>query len=80
MKFLLVAILFAVLVYALVRTIERRNGRGTAGPGHPSRNRPKGPIRPTAPDDDPEFLRNLERERRRRQAESGEDKGDSPGA
>ena len=57
LKFLLVVILFAVIVYLTVKAIERR---GVA----PQPKRP--PARPVAPDDDPDFLRNLERERKRK--------------
>lgn len=48
-KILLVLIVFAVLVYLLVRVIERRGLR------------PPGPSRPVGPDDDPDFLRGLDR-------------------
>jgi len=67
-KFLLVLIVLGVTIYLLVRVIQRRGissirGRGTA-PG------PREWRRPVAPDDDPEFLRDLERKRRRRQDET----------
>lgn len=59
-KALLVVALIAIVVYLTIRLIEkRRTGRGS------------GPIRPApgrrviAPDDDPEFLRDLEQKRRR---------------
>ncbi len=55
LKFLVVVILFAVIVYLTVKAIERR---GVA----PQPKRP--PARPVAPDDDPEFLRDLERKRK----------------
>lgn len=59
LKVLLVVLLFAALTYGLIRVIERRGvamrpkGRGQAP-------RP----RPVAPDDDPDFLRDLDRKKR----------------
>lgn len=59
-RFVLVALLFAVLVYLFVRLIERR-GLGAGRTTQP----PKAPERRTiAPDDDEQFLRDLERKRR----------------
>lgn len=58
LKFLLVVILVAVMVYLTVRAIQRR---GIAPP--PPR---PAPPRPMGPDDDPDFLRNLDRERKRK--------------
>lgn len=52
---LLVLAIFAAIVYVTIRVIEKRGddpGKGV---------RP----RPIAPDDDPEFLRHLDRKRRR---------------
>lgn len=66
-KFLLLALAIAVVVYLVVRTIETK--------GHPfRRTRPAGgspftrrpPARPVAPDDDPDFLRDLNRRRPRK--------------
>lgn len=64
-KFLLLALAIAVVVYLVVRTIETR--------GHPFRRRPRSgpssfplrrpPSRPVAPDDDLDFLRDLNRRR-----------------
>jgi hypothetical protein len=59
LKVLFVVLLFAALTYALIRVIERR---GVARPT--VRRRPKPPTRPVAPDDDEDFLRDLERKRR----------------
>ncbi|WP_206515496.1 PLD nuclease N-terminal domain-containing protein [Georgenia faecalis] len=55
----------------------RRPGTAAGGP-RPSR-RPAGPV---APDDDPDFLANLDRERRRREREAREkpDTDPTPGA
>jgi hypothetical protein len=50
-KILLVLIVVAVLVYLTVRVIERR------GISRPRREEP----RPQGPDDDPDFLRGLDR-------------------
>ncbi len=50
---LLVVVLFAALVYGLVRIIQRRNPLGGARP-------PKDKPRYVAPDDDEDFLRSLE--------------------
>ena len=65
LKFLLVVALFAGVVYALMWTIERRRA---AGPGAERPARPRTPrpaARPTAPDDDEDFLRWLDRKRRK---------------
>jgi hypothetical protein len=60
LKVLFVVVLFAVATYALIRVIERRGVvkpvRRKADPG-PQR-------RPTAPDDDEDFLRDLDRRRK----------------
>lgn len=55
LKFLLVVILVAVAVYWTIRVIQRR---GIA----PSPR--QAPPRPFGPDDDPDFLRDLDRRRR----------------
>jgi hypothetical protein len=58
LRFLLVVILVAVAVYFTVRAIQRR---GVA----PGPRRPKAqPPRPMGPDDDPDFLRDLDRKRK----------------
>ena len=74
MKFLLVVIIFAAAVYLLVRYLQDRgipsgqggSGRGGPGglPGRPTRPRPAGPPPVKGPDDDDEFLRDLDRKRR----------------
>lgn len=58
-RFVLVALLFAVAVYLLVRIIERRSGRTV-------RRRPQAPQnrRSVAPDDDEQFLRDLDKKRK----------------
>jgi len=63
LKVLLVVVLFAVATYCLIRVIERR---GVARPTRRPMQRPQRPQqhRPVAPDDDDEFLRDLDRKRR----------------
>ncbi len=58
MKFLLVVIIFAVAVYLVTRAIQRRG----IAPTPPKRRQP--PPRVMGPDDDPDFLRDLDRKRR----------------
>jgi hypothetical protein len=65
LKVLLVVVLFAVVTYAVFRLLERRSGSGTGAPGGPSRS-PRGTApRQVAPDDDEDFLRWLDRKRRK---------------
>ena len=64
MKFLLVVIVLGVLVYLLVRLVQRGgftrgSGRRSSGPSAPPQQR-----RMIAPDDDPDFLRDLDRKRK----------------
>ena len=59
MKFLLVVILLAVAIYFTVRVIQRRGILPQRRSDH----------RPFGPDDDPDFLRDLDRKRRRRKPE-----------
>jgi len=70
-KFLLVIIVFAALVYAAFWLIERRRG------GASTRHRPTSPRRPAprsvAPDDDEDFLRDLNRRNRRRDQDKPND-------
>ena len=54
LKFLLLVILVAIAVYYTVRVIQRRG----ILPKHDA------PPRPFGPDDDPDFLRDLDRKRR----------------
>jgi hypothetical protein len=53
-KFLLVVVLVGVAVYLIVRIIERRGIKPT----------PKAAPRPLGPDDDPDFLWNLNKKTR----------------
>ena len=66
LKVLLVAALVAGLVYAFFWAIERRRATGSARGQHPSGRRPtrRPPPRMVAPDDDEDFLRDLDRKRR----------------
>ena len=57
-RFVLVALLFAVAVYLLVRVIERRNAHRKPRP------RPQQGRRTVAPDDDEQFLRDLDKKRK----------------
>ena len=61
LKVLLVVLLFAALTYGLIRVIERR---GVAGWPRGRRPGPRPEPRVTGPDDDPDFLRDLDRKRR----------------
>ena len=60
LKVLLVVALFAVATYYLIRVIERR---GVARPVR-RRTEPRPPARPVAPDDDEDFLRDLDQRRK----------------
>jgi hypothetical protein len=63
LKVLLVVLLFAALTYGLIRVIQRRGvAGGSLGRGSSPRPRPQ--SRPVAPDDDPDFLRDLDRKKR----------------
>ena len=68
-KFLLVAVVFAAVVYTAFWLIERRRA-GASTPRRTSRPVP----RAVAPDDDEEFLRDLNR--RNRRPGQGRDPGD----
>jgi hypothetical protein len=65
LKFLLVVAMIAGIVYALMWTIERRRALGADGADPKPRREPKPPTRQVAPDDDEDFLRWLERKRRK---------------
>ena len=64
LKVLLVVALFAVVTYAVFRLLDRRSGSGS--PSAPGGTRTRGTApRPVAPDDDEDFLRWLDRKRRK---------------
>lgn len=66
LKVLLVIVAIAALLYLFLRLIDRRAVSGGSGP--------KSAPRTIAPDDDADFLRDLEREKRRqRRDEQGEE-------
>jgi hypothetical protein len=54
LKFLLIVILIAVAIYLTIRVVQRRGVLPPQGPE----------PRPISPDDDPDFLRDLDRRRR----------------
>jgi hypothetical protein len=58
LKVLVLVALLGLAIYLVVRTVQ---GRGVAQQPRPHR-RP--PARPVAPDDDPDFLRDLDRKRK----------------
>ena len=66
-KFLLLVILLAAAIYFTTRVIQRR---GILPARHPEQ-------RPFGPDDDPDFLRDLDRKRRRRKPEDPADPSSS---
>ncbi|QWC86016.1 hypothetical protein KLP28_04620 [Nocardioidaceae bacterium] len=82
-KILLGLALIGAATYALFWLLERRRAqRGGRGGGsgravRPQRPSPGGPPRVTGPDDDPAFLREIER--RRRDAQRRSDEGRDPG-
>jgi hypothetical protein len=59
----LIVLVIAVVVVVLVMRAAAASGRGLPPARAPRRPRPS--ARPLAPDDDPEFLRELERRSRR---------------
>jgi hypothetical protein len=59
-KALLVVILLAVTIYLVIRALQRS---GLTAPPRPRPRRPE-PPRVVGPDDDPDFLRDLDRKRR----------------
>lgn len=59
LKVLLVVIVFAAVTYAVIRMIERRGGKPRV-----RRRAPRPEPRPLGPDDDEDFLRDLDRKRR----------------
>jgi uncharacterized membrane protein len=62
----LVMLVIAVAVVVLVMRAASAQSGGTGGAGRPAKpSRTQRPVRPLAPDDDPEFLRELERRTRR---------------
>lgn len=58
LKFLLVVVIIAVAVYLVARVLQ---GKGVPGPGTGGTTAPR---RPLGPDDDPDFLWNLDKKKR----------------
>ena len=61
----LIVLVIAVVVVLLVMRAAAASGRRQSMPRPRPAHRPQRPSRPLAPDDDPEFLRELERRARR---------------
>ena len=61
LKVLLVVLLFAALTYGLIRVIERRGVTPLPKGRRPA---PRPEPRVMGPDDDPDFLRDLDRKKR----------------
>ena len=59
LKLLIVVLIVGAVIYAVIRLVQ---GSGPGGSGRS----PAKPIRPVAPDDDADFLRDLDRKRRQR--------------
>ena len=72
LKVLLFAAFVALAIYVVMWAFERRRAAGQAQRRHPSTGRPKRqPPRMVAPDDDEDFLRDLDRKRRHQDGEPG---------
>lgn len=84
LKVLFVVALLGAAVYLTVRLIERRGLLGSGSqPGRPQSRQPRQPRRAVAPDDDPDFLSELDwenRRRRKKQPEPPEDPEGTPPA
>ena len=64
-KFILVIVLVTVTIYAIVWLIETRGAVFRRGSGDDSGSRERRRTGPLGPDDDPEFLRDLNRRPRK---------------
>lgn len=62
-KFLLVILVFAAVTYLVTRVLQERGPGQRPSLHRPKPKRPSTPPRPAAPDDDEEFLRDLDRKR-----------------
>lgn len=65
LKFLLIVALFAVVTYVLIRLMQQRGAGPSPARRRPGRPGPQ-PPRVLGPDDDEDFLRDLERKRRKK--------------
>ncbi|WP_183095664.1 hypothetical protein [Nocardioides stalactiti] len=64
LKLLVVVLVFAAVTYFVTRALQERDARGSTAARKPLRpKRPSAPPRPVAPDDDEDFLRDLDRKR-----------------
>ncbi|MDP3890654.1 hypothetical protein [Nocardioides sp.] len=64
LKFVIVVVVIALAIYLLVRAAERgSSGQAARRPFSP---KPRPPQRPLGPDDDPDFLRDLNRKNRKK--------------
>ena len=72
MKLLVFLVLLAAVVYVLVRAAQQRGIRPQRRPAAP-------PPRPHGPDDDPDFLRDLDRKRRQADGDAGGSGGTGSG-
>ena len=63
-RFVVFLALFAAVVYATFWLIDRRSQGGGGKGGGPSGGKPVVPPRPMGPDDDEDFLRELDRKQR----------------
>jgi hypothetical protein len=61
----LIVLVVAVVIVVLVMRAAAASGRGRGMPQGRAPRRPRPAARPLAPDDDPDFLRELERRARR---------------
>lgn len=61
MKLLLVVLVFAAATYLVTRALQERGLASQPRSGRPKHTNP--PPRPVAPDDDEDFLRDLDRKR-----------------
>ena len=65
MPYLIVLVIAVVVVVLVMRAANAAGRRGQGMPPVRAPRRPRPAARPLAPDDDPEFLRELERRARR---------------
>ena len=64
LKFLVVVLVFAAVTYLVTRALQERGPGDRPGLPRPKApKRPSTPPRPVAPDDDEDFLRDLDRKR-----------------
>lgn len=71
-KLILLIVVVTVAIYLVIRLIETRGRLFRASPsGRPPLIKPKRPSGPLGPDDDPEFLRDLNRRHPRDQGNDG---------